>query len=49
MPPEYISKGQISKEYDVFSLGVTIIHIMTGPEGYTKCADVPFQEFIELV
>ncbi|XP_062201797.1 mannose/glucose-specific lectin-like [Phragmites australis] len=49
MPPEYITKRKISEKYDVFSLGVIIIDIMTGPLGHSKYADMPSQEFIELV
>lgn len=30
MPPEFIDSGTISKEYDIFSLGVIIIRIMVG-------------------
>ncbi|CAO2203798.1 unnamed protein product [Urochloa humidicola] len=49
MPPEYINKQQISQKFDVFSLGVTIIEIMAGKESYSKCADTPPEEFIQLV
>ncbi|KAM3271516.1 hypothetical protein ACQJBY_041985 [Aegilops geniculata] len=49
MPPEYIVAGTISKKYDVFSLGVTIIQIIAGPEGYAKYKDTSSQAFTELV
>ncbi|KAI4985455.1 hypothetical protein ZWY2020_018085 [Hordeum vulgare] len=49
MPPEYIEKRKISRKFDVFSLGVTIIQIMAGPLGYYKFAHMTSQEFIELV
>ncbi|VAI26639.1 probable serine/threonine-protein kinase PBL6 [Triticum dicoccoides] len=49
MPPEYIVRGTISKKYDVFSLGVTIIQIIAGPQGYSKYSDMSSQEFTELV
>ncbi|XP_062198301.1 receptor like protein kinase S.2-like [Phragmites australis] len=49
VPPEYINKRQISKKYDVFSLGVIIIKIMTGPLGYSNSAEMSSQQFIELV
>ncbi|XP_037462947.1 putative receptor-like protein kinase At4g00960 [Triticum dicoccoides] len=49
MPPEYISKRQITPKFDVFSLGVIILQIMAGKESYPKCANIPPKEFIELV
>jgi serine/threonine protein kinase len=49
MPPEYIEKRQISPKFDVYSLGVTIIQIITGPLGHSMCLDMPSEEFIELV
>jgi serine/threonine protein kinase len=35
MPPEFVKEGMISPKNDVFSLGVVIIEIMTGPAGYS--------------
>jgi len=49
MPPEYISKRLITSRFNVFSLGVIILQIMAGKESYTKCADIPPEEFIERV
>ncbi|CAL4991031.1 unnamed protein product [Urochloa decumbens] len=49
VPPEYIGKRQISKKFDIFSLGIIIIQIMTGPLGYSECGEMPPQEFIDLV
>ncbi|CAL4979924.1 unnamed protein product [Urochloa decumbens] len=49
MPPEYIDKRQISKKFDVFSLGVLIIQIMAGPLGHSKSAEMLPQKFIEHV
>ncbi|VAI68370.1 unnamed protein product [Triticum turgidum subsp. durum] len=49
MPPEYISKRQITPKFDVFSLGVIILQIMAGRESYIKCADIPPEEFIKLI
>lgn len=49
MPPEYINHRQISKKFDVFSLGRIIIEIMAGRLGYTKCGKMPRQQFIDLV
>ncbi|KAM3257966.1 hypothetical protein ACQJBY_049968 [Aegilops geniculata] len=49
MPPEYINRFHITPKFDVFSLGVTIIKIMAGHQGYSKFADMSSQEFIQLV
>ncbi|XP_062198297.1 putative serine/threonine-protein kinase, partial [Phragmites australis] len=49
MPPEYLAQRQISKEYDIFSLGIIIIQIITGPEGHSKYLKGSPQEFIDLV
>ncbi|XP_037455767.1 putative receptor-like protein kinase At4g00960 [Triticum dicoccoides] len=49
MPPEYIERKEITSKYDVFSLGVIIIRIIAGHEGYSKCAHTPLQEFLEHV
>ncbi|VAI53380.1 unnamed protein product [Triticum turgidum subsp. durum] len=49
MPPEYIERYEITSKYDIFSLGVTIIRIMAGDEGYSKHAYISSQEFLEQV
>ncbi|KAL6868337.1 hypothetical protein ACP4OV_015182 [Aristida adscensionis] len=49
MPPEYIEKRQISKKSDVFSLGIIVLQIIAGPEGYSKSCEMSTQEFVELV
>ncbi|XP_047079183.1 cysteine-rich receptor-like protein kinase 44 [Lolium rigidum] len=49
MPPEYIERCQITSKFDIFSLGVIIIQIMAGREGYFKLVDMTSQEFIKLV
>lgn len=48
-PPEFIDKGEISEKFDIFSLGVIIIKIVSGPEGYPKCQYMPSEEFIDQV
>nr|XP_051206614.1 uncharacterized protein LOC127321657 isoform X2 [Lolium perenne] len=48
-PPEYIDAAVISNKFDVFSLGVVIIEIMTGPGSRFRNEDMSSQEFIELV
>uniref|UniRef100_A0ACD5Y918 Uncharacterized protein n=1 Tax=Avena sativa TaxID=4498 RepID=A0ACD5Y918_AVESA len=47
-PPEYVDKQEISSKYDVFSLGVVIIHIMAGRKNYYDHVDTP-SKIIELV
>jgi serine/threonine protein kinase len=50
MAPEYVSKGIITKELDIFSLGVIIIEVVTGKKNYPDNAnEASSQEFIELV
>jgi serine/threonine protein kinase len=49
MPPEYITKRHISEKYDIFSLGVVIVDIMAGLEGFSKYGEMSPQEFLELV
>nr|CAB3489193.1 unnamed protein product [Digitaria exilis] len=49
LPPEYIESNIISNKSDIFSLGVIIIKIMLGPMGHFGSADMPPQEFVELV
>ena len=48
-PPEYIDKSEISRKFDIFSLGVIIIKIVSGPRGYPKCLDMSSDEFIDQV
>jgi len=48
-PPEYIDRGEISKKFDIFSLGVLMIQIISGPDGYHTCANMPGDKFIDLV
>ncbi|XP_051206648.2 uncharacterized protein [Lolium perenne] len=49
IPPEYIHEGLISSKFDIFSLGVLIIKIMTGREGYFRSAEMSPQQFVDLV
>ncbi|XBI24922.1 hypothetical protein VPH35_049936 [Triticum aestivum] len=49
MPPEYIDRFKITQKFDVFSLGVIIIQVMAGREGYSQCGDMSSQEFIDVV
>jgi len=48
-PPEYIDRGEISEKFDIFSLGVIMIRIVSGPKGYTKCLDMSSDKFIDQV
>uniref|UniRef100_A0A453MVM6 Protein kinase domain-containing protein n=2 Tax=Aegilops tauschii subsp. strangulata TaxID=200361 RepID=A0A453MVM6_AEGTS len=49
LPPEYINCSLVSNKLDVFSLGVIIIKTMTGHLGYSQSAEMPSEEFIDLV
>lgn len=49
MPPEYIHRKEISQKFDIFSLGVIMIHIIAGHEGNQEHPYMPPQEFIERV
>ncbi|GJN35322.1 hypothetical protein PR202_gb24078 [Eleusine coracana subsp. coracana] len=46
IPPEYINHGLTSEKFDIFSLGVVILKIVSGLHGYTRSAEKPPQEFI---
>ncbi|CAL4994009.1 unnamed protein product [Urochloa decumbens] len=48
-PPEYIDRGEISEKFDIFSLGVVMIRIVSGPKGYPKCIEMSSDEFIDQV
>jgi len=48
-PPEYIDRGEISGKFDIFSLGVVMLMIVSGPGGYYKCLDMSSDEFIDNV
>ena len=49
VPPEFIENHIVSKKFDIFSLGVVMIKIVTGAEGYHRHLDMPRDEFIDLV
>ncbi|VAI53340.1 unnamed protein product [Triticum turgidum subsp. durum] len=49
MPPEYIERREITSKYDVFSLGVIIVRVIAGDEGYSKCAYMSLEDFLEHV
>ncbi|CAM0958763.1 unnamed protein product [Alopecurus aequalis] len=49
LPPEYLFRNVISKKLDIFSLGVIITKIITGPKGHTRSAEISSQEFLNQV
>ncbi|KXG21024.2 hypothetical protein SORBI_3009G005000 [Sorghum bicolor] len=50
MPPEYIPGKDVTEKFDIFSLGVVMLDIISGPEGYKKKDKMSsFQEFINYV
>ena len=48
-PPEHIERSFFSDKFDIFSLGVVMIEIIAGPEGYCKAVEMTSQEFIDQV
>lgn len=49
MPPEFINQGLISKKFDIFSLGVVMIRIISGSVGYEKMAGMSSGDFVDHV
>lgn len=49
MPPEYIDNADISKKFDVFSLGAIIIRILDGNTSSSRYSDMDAQQFIKHV
>ncbi|KAM0923931.1 hypothetical protein ACQ4PT_005195 [Festuca glaucescens] len=49
LPPEFINKQVISKEYDIFSLGAIIKRIVTGAMDKESIPDMDQPEYVELV
>ncbi|XP_047043744.1 G-type lectin S-receptor-like serine/threonine-protein kinase At1g61390 [Lolium rigidum] len=48
-PPEYVNHQIISKEFDIFSLGVIMTKVMIGSERYKSIADMPPRKFVKQV
>ncbi|KAM0906443.1 hypothetical protein ACQ4PT_016754 [Festuca glaucescens] len=48
-PPEYIKHQILSREFDIFSLGVIIVKIMTGHEGYSSTVEMTTHKAVKLV
>ncbi|KAM3406921.1 hypothetical protein ACQJBY_000771 [Aegilops geniculata] len=49
LPPEYLFEHVVSKKLDIFSLGVVVTKIITGPRGPTRRAEMTHQEFTNQV
>ncbi|XP_037484978.1 probable leucine-rich repeat receptor-like serine/threonine-protein kinase At3g14840 isoform X3 [Triticum dicoccoides] len=49
VPPEYLFEHVVSKKLDIFSLGVVVTKIITGPRGPTRRAEMTHQEFTNQV
>ncbi|KAI4978717.1 hypothetical protein ZWY2020_015470 [Hordeum vulgare] len=49
MPPEYLFMKKISSKFDIFSLGVIIIHVIAGQEGNQNYRYMTSVKFIENV
>ncbi|KAJ1273841.1 hypothetical protein BS78_05G016000 [Paspalum vaginatum] len=48
-PPEHIDTGEITEKFDIFSLGVVMIRIVSGLEGYPRCQSMSPYEFVDQV
>uniref|UniRef100_A0ACD5TR05 Uncharacterized protein n=1 Tax=Avena sativa TaxID=4498 RepID=A0ACD5TR05_AVESA len=48
LPPEFINAQIISNKFDVFSLGIIMLQLLTGRKKYLELYDMPSQEFIDL-
>ncbi|KAM3392918.1 hypothetical protein ACQJBY_013859 [Aegilops geniculata] len=48
-PLEYIDKGQTTSKFDIFSLGLIVIQLMSRFIGFSCHPDMPSQEFFYLV
>ncbi|VAI54920.1 unnamed protein product [Triticum turgidum subsp. durum] len=46
-PPEYIDRRLISKEFDIFSLGVIAVKIIAGNKCYDRIDEMTTREFID--
>lgn len=49
MPPEFIDLQIISKEFDIFSLGVIIVEVMLGDMGFSRLWEMGNRDFIHHV
>ncbi|XBJ07680.1 hypothetical protein VPH35_013151 [Triticum aestivum] len=49
LPPEYLFEHVVSKKLYIFSLGVVVTKIITGPRGPTRRAEMTHQEFTNQV
>ncbi|CAO2190931.1 unnamed protein product [Urochloa humidicola] len=49
MPPEYVEHSDISKKFDVFSLGSIIVRMMDGNKCHSRFSEMGAQQFIKHV
>lgn len=49
LPPEFIDGKIISTKYDIYSLGVIIMKIIVGFEGYSSIADTDARGYFDYV
>jgi len=49
LPPEYLFEHIVSKKLDIFSLGVVMTKIITGPRGPSRRAEMTYEEFIDQI
>lgn len=49
MAPEYLYRGEISPQCDIYSLGVVIIEITTGEKNCSNDKDMAGRNFIDRV
>ncbi|XP_066364222.1 probable leucine-rich repeat receptor-like protein kinase At5g49770 [Miscanthus floridulus] len=46
-PPEFVDRNHVSEKFDIFSMGVVVLELVTGPKCYREIDDTPHPEFID--
>lgn len=49
LPPEFVTMQIVSKEFDIYSLGIIILEMMAGISAHSLLHDMISEEFIKFV